>query len=120
MAETARPLWSHRPFHKSGEHNDELLRYEGEDNSSVMLVVDVRTRWNSTLRMLKNFLRLRGAVSKYFDALPRKRGTFPFTDAELEQLEEVASCQAHVEEASERLSAADINMRMAHLALEVG
>lgn len=107
-----------RLFHKSPSLNDELMELVEPVDSELKLALDMKTRWNSSLRMLRNFLRLKDSLLRFFDNDP-KRGSFPVNVQEVHQVERVVDCLAHVEAASKRLSRDDIDMRMADIALEV-
>jgi len=78
------------------------------------MVVDVPIRWNSTLRMLRNFLALEVALRHFYAG-----GTFPLNRQELAAAKDIAEAQIHVEEAVKRLSLDEATIRSADLALQV-
>ena len=103
---------------RSGFERDQLSKYSEEIGCSLKLVLDVTTRWSSTLRMLRNFNALQVPLRKLYEDGSRP-GTFPFSDEDVLLMQELISALNHVEEATKRLSRKDATMRSADLALEV-
>ena len=107
-----------RCFQKSPMLNDELQSFvpQAGVNGRRELVMDVRTRWNSTTRMLRNFLHLSPALKLYYAS---KSEAFPLSADELQSLEDLLTTLAIVEEASERLQLGDLTIKQADMALQV-
>lgn len=105
-----------RLFQKSPVLNDELKAFANQAklSSKLELVLDVRTRWNSSPRML-GFIRLRPALDLYYKS---KQQEFPLQEEEMELAREKATLEI-VEEATERLSRADMTLKIAECALQV-
>ena len=98
--------------------NDEFLQVAEEisPSSKIKLVLDVSTRWNSTLRMVRNFVYHEQVLRRFAE---RSTVKFPLTDVELEAVHVMIRTLAHVEECVKRLCKADTTMSDADLALEV-
>ena len=107
-----------RIFTGSPKLNDELRRYaeEQEDTRDLKLVLDVESRWNSVLRMLRNFLKLEAALRKVYVC---QRMEFPFEAEHITALKEVVNSLEPVETAVKRPSLAESTMRTSDLALQV-
>lgn len=86
----------------------------------VQLELDVRTRWNSTLTMIRTFLANEAALRKFYDSSRRKRGEeFPLDVLEISAIKRVAKSLEHAERATLRLSEKDTSISLADIALEV-
>ena len=103
-----------RKFHTSPKLNDELATHTQADGCQVKLAMDVKTRWNSTFRMLKNFLKVTPSLQRFYGEC------FPFSEDEMSVARDIATALSHVDLCSSRLSLADITLRNADLALQVG
>ena len=107
-----------RAFLKSPQLNDELLKRADKAGCGLKLVIDVRTRWNSTVRMLRNFAALEAPLrTLYADGC--RQGQFPLSKAEVASLKEVVVALEHVERAIKRLSKEETTLRSADLAIQV-
>ena len=80
------------------------------------LVLNVKTRWNSTLRMLRNFANQEHALRRYYVT---RHCAFPLSAWEMQAMKEVMTALSHVEKACLRLSSSNATLRKANLALEV-
>ncbi|XP_003738410.1 uncharacterized protein LOC100905896 [Galendromus occidentalis] len=105
-------------FQRSPAMNDELQKLALAAGCQVKLVVDIRIRWSSTLRMLQNFLKNENPLKEFYGATRDVAGLFPFTDRDLKKIKHVAAALSHVEECTRRLSLADATLRSADLALQ--
>lgn len=105
-----------RTFQKSSSLNYELQSMT--EGGAVKLVLDVRTWWNSMLRMYRNFLKLEEPLRKFFSQ-DRKNKAFPLSNADLNVPKEVIKSLSHVEEAALRLSKKDCTMQDGDLVLQV-
>lgn len=108
-----------RIFHKRAELSDELLKQAEAmgAQSHVKCVLDVKTRWYSTLRMLRNFMTLVDPIRRVY--VENEMGPLPLSDSDLDDLGELIKTLRPVEKASERLSKPDMDLRKADLALQV-
>lgn len=105
-----------RLFHKSPALNDELRAREARQGH-VKLVLDVRTRWSSTLHLLRNFLHEEDALREFYASNGRE---FSLQNAELSHLKEIVSALGHVDEATRRLSLKEKTLKGADFVLQVG
>lgn len=107
-----------RLFPKSPMLSDELTAFarRAKLNSKLELVMDVRARWNSSPRMIGNSILLRPALQLYYKS---KQHEFPLQEQEMQLAREVLAVLEIVEEASERLSRADITLKAVECALQV-
>ena len=107
-----------RFFFRAPSLIDELATYAQEEGVDLKLVIDVKTRWNSTLRMLRNFLGLKTALMKFF-ARPGRKERFPLKPEEVIAITDMVRALEHVETATKRLPLANATLRSADLALQV-
>ena len=87
--------------------NDELRALAQEPGHRMKLVLDVSTRWNSTARMLRNFVSLEQPLRRFYGEPPGQDpdvGIFPFTQEEMSCLKDVLRILEHVERCTKRLS----------------
>ena len=107
-------------FHRSPHLNDALTSITAGSEGRLKLVLDVRCRWNSTLRMLKNFLSNEESLRSFYEeSIPAKVGVFPLTCAEIAHVKEIVAALEPVELCVKRLSQEDMTLRNADLALQV-
>lgn len=103
--------------------NDELCQIATRSKSAnprLKLVIDVKTRWSSTHRMLKNFLKHESNLRAFYNDEKRKRNEeFPLSDDEIGVVRDIERAFSHVDECVKRLSLADLSMRKADRALQV-
>ena len=108
-----------RKFQKSPLLSDQLEQFVNGTSSGVKLVLDNKTRWNSILRMLRNFLKLEPALKAYYGNYSREKGDFPLSQSEIGLTKEIVTTLGHVELCTMRLSKDDATMYKADLALQV-
>ena len=111
-----------RKFHRSAVMNDELRALALQHNCELKLVLDVRSRWNSTARMLRNFLALEKARRQFYGEKEDQEpdiGLFPFTAKEMRTLKKLAATLCLAEQCVQRLSRADATLMSADMALQV-
>ena len=111
-----------RKFQQSPVMNDELQSLALESGCGLKLVLDVETRWNSTARMLRNFLSLEQPLRRFYGEPEDQEpdiGLFPFSVEELRRVKQVCSTLAVVEKCVLRLSLADATLMSADVALQV-
>lgn len=107
-----------RTFHRSPVLHDELLKNTAAELLSKKIVLDVATRWNSSLRMLERFLEMEQALRTFY-ANENSTQAFPLSDEELLTCKDMVKAMTHVEEATKRLSIHGATLRSADLALQV-
>lgn len=98
--------------------NDELTAIAASRGCRLKLVLDVKTRWNSTVRMLEHFLELEASLREFYAARGRDE-PFPLDDAEMAAVRSLVCALAVVDLTTKRLSLATATLRTSDLALQV-
>lgn len=112
-----------KKYQRSAVMNDELQSLALESGCGLKLVLDVKSRWNSTVRMLRNFISLEKPLRQFYGEPADQEpdiGLFPFSVEELNMVKELCSTLAVVEKCVLRLSLADATLMSADVALQVG
>ena len=105
-------------FQKSSVLHDTLIdAAAGLHGKKTKIVCDVRTRWSSTLRMLRNFVNLEEDLRRFYASEAK---TFPLSVSDMVAVEEIISVLTHTECCIKRLSKATATMRDADIAIQVG
>lgn len=107
-----------RDFHRKPAKNDDLLKISQTTGCNLKIVLDVQIRWNSTLRMLRNFVAQEEAL-RLFYAAGKGDGEFPLTHDEMRDVRLWIAALTHVEVCSKRLSAKNRTLHEADLAFQV-
>jgi hypothetical protein len=108
-----------RKFRKSPLLTSSLDKYAKQDSTlqkSLKLCLDVRTRWNSLLAMLKRFLELEKCVQKTLMDFSRS-SEWSFSDHDIASLKRVVMLLEPVEVAMKALCREDANLIEADAAL---
>lgn len=103
-------------FHRSGVANDALSDIAEQNGIRRKFACDVKTRWNSTLYMLQNFITLEPSLREFYTS---QYEAYPFSDEEVAKIRVLIDALAPVDQCVKRLSQADATMRSADLALQV-
>ena len=105
-------------FQKSAVLHDTLIDSAAElHGTKTKIVCDVRTRWCSTLRMLRNFVNLEESLRSFYSTEAK---AFPLSVADMVAVEEIISVLTHTECCIKRLSKSTATMRDADIAIQVG
>lgn len=107
-----------KAFKVSPTRNDEFLqRYVVEEiGHRENLLLDCRTRWNSTLLMIQRFLKLRGPVQK---ALVDLAMDIQFTNVDFKILKSLTVILSRIEIAMKNLTSGNRNLKEAEAILAV-
>lgn len=102
-------------FSHSAVRNDVLQAYvKAVHKEEIKLLGECKTRWNSTLAMIRRFLKLRlsvnQAIAELEISMPSQVKLVPFTELQIESLNKVASALEQVEITLTKLCTRNTNL----------